>query len=322
MTQPIKKRNIHIMSVKAGHKQHNEDYIRFDHKRGFYVLADGLTDFDPGSARYACNRLIDELSKVNFKGSDYRVTYPLVDKIISDLNDEMYIESMIRGNPGNMSCTLDLIIDTGYYLMPKHFGDGKILLYKNGEITHLTGESTDNDTDWAQYFKNWSEAPQDRLGVEGDIKQSKIINCPTKAIMYDSFDRIVMMTDGMWDVLTDKHIAEILSYEPKISMRLFQDAHKEISAEMILKFIMHSKKPMDWILNPDKLDAWLLNMDTESGKHLYQLHQELAAHSDFDHKEIFLKYLDDEVSAKSFIYRAKEYCSQRDDATVLMLVRR
>jgi len=256
----------------------NEDYFLINREKNLYIVADGMGGHNAGDVAsknavemadaYMTKELIEDIRR------NSRRTREAVIKSL--LHAHLKILEMADKNVGyqGMGCTIVEALIMGNYLHLCHIGDARAYICNEKGITLLTKDHS-YVMDLVQKGKLTME--EARLSpmknkLHQAIGASKTINPDYKHYILKEGDKILLCSDGLWDMMSDDQIYTVLRQdkpakklcETLIKMANNAGGHDNITA-IIIQHIENqeasdTKTPMEFEV-PDKTGEYSFSFD-------------------------------------------------------------
>ncbi len=181
-------------------------------KGSLLMVADGMGGHLAGEV--ASRMAVDTIREEYFKQDNYANKLKLLEKAFQAANKKIFELASSNANYKGMGTTCTAILIEGKTIFSAHVGDSRAYLFKNDALIRLTEDHT--------YVRE--------LVKNGDISKAEAETHPqrniltnamgTKATMqldtnqintsFDTGDRLMICSDGLYDYLNDEEIAEAL----------------------------------------------------------------------------------------------------------------
>ncbi len=214
-------------------RENNEDAVlAINHPKNknikLLALADGMGGKDLGEV--ASNFVIKSISdwftniKIDFLNNTEKLEDSLK-KMISKWNNQL-IEKYGNNRLGT-TLTLSIVLENQTLVL--NIGDSRCYIYKNNKLTQVT---EDDSQVWTYYKSGIANKEDLRFFSTSNIinacigLSSNLCNCTTTILDNDSYDILLLLTDGVTDLLTDAKIKELITKHKKkeILDRIIQEA--------------------------------------------------------------------------------------------------
>lgn len=211
-------------------RKNNEDYYFFSEDHGLFIVADGMGGHNSGeiASEEAVMYLINELKGVNFSDLKGDLDEFIKGKIREAHNHILGIADQNIEHRG-MGCTLVLMIKIQNQIHTWHVGDARAYWINKEEIIQLGSDHSyvsemvknglmTREEAWSSAFKNKITMA---LGAPVEILP-EYVTCEV-----GENDRIILCSDGLWDMLKDDEIRKIANKgqnAKKITLALLKKA--------------------------------------------------------------------------------------------------
>jgi len=190
----------------SGGNRHSEDFFgsvvprddELEAKGVLLALADGLSG---GDGRAAAESIVHSVL------SDYYATPPTVSvelglgKVIEAVNRWLYAQNASAGDDGGMLTTFSALVLRGRRYHVAHVGDTRIYRVRNAKLHRLT-------TDHVWRAGAMQRVLRRALGLDAKV----IIEFADGDLAPG--DAFLMLSDGVWEMLREAEIVELLAAEP------------------------------------------------------------------------------------------------------------
>ena len=231
-------------------REHNEDAFLADVEGGIFIVTDGVGGHACGdvAARMVVEMLpriirrrIGEMSTP--KADDDRAIGPstmlrageMLQKSVNELSRRMYDES--KDDPGSkgMGATVVVALLTARHAQIAHMGDSRAYLFRRGRLRKLTEDHSIVNLLMHNGEITAKEA-QDHparghltrfVGMEAEVDPD------AQTIDLQPDDRLLLCTDGLWDMAPDKQLRGILAErnDPEVTCRDLLAAAKDAGGQ-------------------------------------------------------------------------------------------
>jgi len=232
----------------VGRERHmNEDYFLINREKNLYIVADGMGGHNAGDVAsqnavkladaYMTNKILDQISSDNRKVRDTIIK--------SLLHAHMKVLDMADKNPDfeGMGCTIVTALLFNNCLHLCHVGDARAYLVNDSGIKLLT---RDHSYVMELVKKGRLTIEEARVSpmknkLNQAIGASKSINPDYKHCELMNGDKILLCSDGLWDMLTDEQIFTVMVQDKPVKkicetlVKMANDAggHDNITAVII-----------------------------------------------------------------------------------------
>jgi protein phosphatase len=242
----------------------NEDFFKINREKNLYIVADGMGGHNAG----------DVASKKATQMAEAYLTMEMLEDIRGNIRKirEAVIKSLIQAhnhviqlaekNPKfeGMGCTIVEALILGNNLHLGHVGDARAYISNDNGITLLTKDHS-YVMDLVQKGKlTMEEARVSPLKnkLHQAIGASKTVNPDYKHYSLKDGDRILLCSDGLWDMLSDHQIYTVLRQDKpakklcELLIKMANDAggHDNITAIVI----QHKEQAVSTPLPPQKTE--------------------------------------------------------------------
>lgn len=198
-------------------RAHNEDAFFFDPVRGIVIIADGLGGAKAGevAASMAVNTVSNRLSSAIDQGL---MDVALADEVhvaVQRASEDILEAASAREDWQGMGCSLIVAVLSQESCLIGHAGDTRAYLFTDGSLFQMTVDDTPvgalvkrgyllREKARVHHLKNFlTKSIGNKPGVEANI-----IHFPIK-----TNERLLFCSDGLWSMLDDDKIKNILSEE-------------------------------------------------------------------------------------------------------------
>ncbi|MBF0537643.1 MAG: Stp1/IreP family PP2C-type Ser/Thr phosphatase [Nitrospirae bacterium] len=209
--------NYAALTDKGRIRKRNEDNWSVDHEKGFYIVSDGMGGHAAGDL---ASKLVVEMLPILLTKRMKDVTALNSQKATEQLNVALtelneQVRSISKTKPGlaGMGATVVMMIVRDMTALIAHMGDSRAYLLRNGKFKQLT-----MDHSVIQVLINSGEIKPEE--VASHPARGKITRCigmagealpETMLLDLKPGDRILLCSDGLTGMLTDKIIMDILT---------------------------------------------------------------------------------------------------------------
>ncbi|WP_338825360.1 Protein phosphatase PrpC [Moorella humiferrea] len=195
----------------------NEDFFISDVKRGFFAVADGMGGHQAGEvASYLALRALSDRLFGSSEGE------PLVrlKKAAEFANEVVYRSSLADRDRSGMGTTLTAvwILNGKAYLV--HIGDSRAYLYRDGQLQVLTD---DHSYVGELVRMGGLTAEEARVHPRRNILTRALgtderADIDSREIALKPGDRLLLCTDGLYEVASDAELADVLNRHGELSV--------------------------------------------------------------------------------------------------------
>lgn len=219
-------------------RKRNEDAFFVDAENGLFIVADGVGGHGGGDlAAQLATTLLPEIVKHRLaaspapcSSSDQAPTSLLADALL-ELSRKIRAAGANRLDCKDMGTTVVAVLLTAHHAHIAHMGDSRAYLFRDGSLKPLTedhsivglllrhGEITAQEAAHHPAKGRLSRF----VGMEAEVPAA------AQTIELHPGDRLLLCTDGLWEMLTDSHIHAILSanHGPDVTCRALLEAGKQ-----------------------------------------------------------------------------------------------
>lgn len=218
----------------TGPRERNEDYVGaatpsgldLENKGAIVAVADGIGGHKGGreASEYTVRGLISDY----YATPDTWAVPKAIDKVVTALNRWVVAEAGRNPELAGMATTLSALVLRGRRYYTAHVGDSRIYRFRDGALQQLTVDHT-----WEHPELN------NVLSRAVGLDQRILMDFGDGDLAVG--DRFVLLTDGVWGLLPDALIREILLDHPEpqqvaaalVSMAIAQGGHDNASAVVV-----------------------------------------------------------------------------------------
>ena len=196
-------------------REENEDSFSVEKDIGLFVVADGLGGCAGGevASRIAIDTVVSYFKDLYKKGAVTNVSQAVMDAI-NRANRVVLDESRRSDNLFGMGTTIvtALLDDAGRFHIA-NVGDSRAYLYRDGEFSAMSKDhsAVEELVDEGRILKEDARSHPLRNVVTRVIGQEPFLGPFQKTIMAQRRDILMLCSDGLWDMLSDSDIKEIIS---------------------------------------------------------------------------------------------------------------
>jgi protein phosphatase len=202
-------------------RENNEDSYLCDPLRGLFVIADGMGGHAAGEqASGLAIQVLDEVlsgprlrSALEGKEGDMSA---LLTEALQEANDRIHARSKeVRQLSGMASTAVIGVMDRGVFHVV-NIGDSRAYLVRGGEAGVLTRDHSVAAAMCEQGQLTATEARYHQLRnrLTASLGSPRAVTLDYKAVQVGHGDRIVLCSDGLWDMLPDVEIAGLVGAAP------------------------------------------------------------------------------------------------------------
>lgn len=204
----------------AGEKRdHNEDYFLIRHDKNLYIVADGMGGYNAGEvaslhAAEAVDAYFTQELMSQLKKDDEKIKSE-INKCLLAAHQRVFDLAKSRKEYHGMGCTIVVALIDRCNLHISHVGDARAYVCDNGGIRLLT---TDHSSVMELVKAGKMTMEEARTSpIKNEITQA--VGAPRPVVPeYNHYtlkkgDKVLLCSDGLWDMLRDTEIYEILRQE-------------------------------------------------------------------------------------------------------------
>jgi len=204
--------NTHAGKVRDG----NEDACYYDPSRGLAIVADGLGGHAAGerASMLACEVIHERLTPERLEGifaGDEKAVQVELSSCLRQANRSLRTQSTTHYRLSGMGSTVVVALLDGYILHVANLGDSRAYLVRDGHAQQLT-------SDHSVAAELLEAGMLDEAQARHHPCRNQLTTClgtplpfpPAYTRMMTRLDdRVVLCSDGLWEMLADKEIARI-----------------------------------------------------------------------------------------------------------------
>lgn len=188
-------------------RDHNEDYFAFNNR--FFIVADGMGGHKAGevASKLTVDTLLDYQKTENVDNKDF------LKNAIEYANNIVNQKSLIKSDYSGMGCTLVAGLFTEPNVMHiANVGDARIYLLRDEELTVLTEDHSVVGDLVRSGELTWEKARVHPLRnhITRAIGTQQSVQPFFSSIGMQNDDLLVLCSDGLWDMLPDNNIRQLL----------------------------------------------------------------------------------------------------------------
>jgi len=189
------------------HRKRNEDRYWIDMERGIFIVCDGMGGHRGGDV---AAKLAIETMQQNLVFTDYETIIPVLLASIEKANQVIFEKGCSDPELFEMGTTITAAVIQDNRLTAAHVGDSSLFRFHQGQLGKITRDHT-----LAEKLR------QEGLVEASDVAVSQYKHVLTRAVGVDpqvdpdliqmevlSGDWILLCTDGLTDMITEKEIAQ------------------------------------------------------------------------------------------------------------------
>lgn len=211
----------------------NQDYLYSSSApvgglRNLYLVADGMGGHKAGdfASRFLVERLVGYLSQ---NQSDDPLT--LFEEGIRYANRQLYEKSLTSPELDGMGTTLVAATVRDGELFVANVGDSRLYVYKSGELTQITQDHSyvEEMVRMGRMKRESREYREKKNLITRAVGTGRTVEADYFRLKLDAGDMILLCSDGLTNMLTDRDIADCLAgdgtFKDKVE-RLVADANQ------------------------------------------------------------------------------------------------
>ena len=198
----------------------NSDCIEFDLTKGIAILTDGLEQTEAGriSAKLAAKSVLEGLQSDSFtndlSNSSEDQLLNAIDKLLSKTNQVLIDVSKAVREENYMRTTIVAILIRKRKIFVGQVGDSRVYLLRNNILKRLTRDhSLVHDLIFQGVYHQRKQKSSGIDSVTRTLGSKSNIEIATLTHEIRPGDRLLLCSDGLSDMLTDKEIEEISNTE-------------------------------------------------------------------------------------------------------------
>jgi PPM family protein phosphatase len=245
----------------------NEDFFSINRDKNLYIVADGMGGHNAGDvASKNATKMTDDYLKKDLLEDIMENIRKIRATIISSLlHAHENILKMAEKNPkyDGMGCTIVTALIFGNNLHLCHVGDARAYLINENGITLLTRDHSyvmDLVTKGKLTLEEARVSPL-KNKLHQAIGASRIINPDYKHCSLKEGDKILLCSDGLWDMMTDYQIFNVVRQDKpvkKLCEELIKQANSAGGHDNITALIIQHKEKSESPPPPSQEDLdWI-----------------------------------------------------------------
>lgn len=191
----------------------NEDAVLVDEENGLFLLADGMSGPRAGrvASRLAVRKAHAFLNERITDTSDADIL-PLLNQAVEHAHGEVQKASRTRGALSGMGTTLIVLCVRNDAAYLSHVGDSRAYLYRQGTMAQITTDHTQEyGIDQEVMIRGLFFFHKARV-LSQALGPSKALVCDGHRVDLLPEDIILLCSDGLTDMLSDRTIEELIGY--------------------------------------------------------------------------------------------------------------
>lgn len=199
-------------------REHNEDSFSILSRRNFFIVADGMGGHNAGevASRVAIEALVDFFSEQQLRrmrGNKEEIRHSLIAGF-RHANHVVMEKASASSKLTGMGCTLVAVIVDNGLLHTCHVGDARCYIKNDQGIEQITTDHTGvtlfQKTTGTGTVENMPPRNVVTMAIGFPFPQDPEYNCNS----LQQKDKILLCSDGLWSMLDDYRINEILTAAP------------------------------------------------------------------------------------------------------------
>ena len=196
----------------------NEDCVVADELHSIIVLADGMGGHKAGeiASKLAANSVLQNLIYWLERCTEHTISRNLkkvVIRFIHKANNKIYLESLLDYEKYGMGTTIVVAVARKNKLIFAHVGDSRAYLLRNESLIRLTvdhSRAQEQINNGVITLEQSAKSPL-RNFLTRALGTSKQVQVEVQQIALKTDDKILLCSDGLTDMLTDRDIEKILN---------------------------------------------------------------------------------------------------------------
>jgi len=197
-------------------RESNEDSYAIDKKTGLFVLADGLGGHSGGevASKLAVDTITTFFKRLPKEARESSVT-KTIRNAVQAAHENIIKESVVNPILAGMGSTLVLALIRERTLYVANVGDSRAYLYHDNNLRLLSYDHSvvSELIKQGEITKDEARRHPQRNLVTQVIGINPFTDCYQKKLELCGGDIIMLCSDGLWDMISDKEIEEIIKNE-------------------------------------------------------------------------------------------------------------
>ena len=194
----------------------NEDYFNFNMEKNLFIVADGMGGHNAGDvASKNATQMVDEYLKIdlinNIRGNNRKIREAIIKSL---LHAHLKILEMADKNSQyqGMGCTMVVALIMGNSLHLCHVGDARAYICNEKGIVLLTRDHSFvmDLVENGKLTREEARLSPIKNKLHQAIGASRTINPDYKHYILKNDDKILLCSDGLWDMMSDDQIFTVL----------------------------------------------------------------------------------------------------------------
>ncbi len=198
-------------------RPHNDDYVWVDQAMGLFIAADGMGGYKAGHvASEMASRTVGSIVVNHLHNNPEQLSATAIKQLLTEAietaNRSIYAAAKQDQEKHKMGTTIVVALVYGPNAYISHAGDSRAYLARNATLIRLT-----EDDSWAEQFGmanpakkgNGGKGPIDHI-LTKSVGRDADLDPSFKEISIEPDDWILLCSDGLWNMVEDSQILEIL----------------------------------------------------------------------------------------------------------------
>jgi protein phosphatase len=211
-------------------KRQNEDYIWVDEQAGLYIVADGMGGQEAGEvASELASNTVGDLISQPLKGKTDRLSREEIETLmigaIETANETVAKAAKAADQKRKMGATIVVALLHRSKAYISHAGDARAYLIRGSTIMQLT-----KDDSWSEELAAEGLLPKEKVKdhvyshiVTKAIGQGSLLAPSFTELALTPGDWLLLCSDGLWNMVSDEDILEIIQQAAGDSTRVVED---------------------------------------------------------------------------------------------------
>ena len=202
-------------------RSNNQDNFHIDLERGLFLVSDGMGGQQAGeiASQAVCQALPQAIHAIlrQLRDAPHRVVELTLREMVLRFSQQLRDETAHKAGLKGMGATLDLLWLRQDQAHLVHMGDSRIYLWRGGQLRQLS----EDHSVLALLLKHGDIQPEEAAEHPARGKLSRFIGMDGE-VYPDVFtlpvlpgDRLLLCTDGLWGMVPDGKLAELLRAHPQ-----------------------------------------------------------------------------------------------------------
>lgn len=189
------------LSVKGEKSENNEDALLIMANKGLFVVADGVGGGPSGD--FASRTLVDAIYRM--AAGNGPLNAEMLQHAIQSAN-KLVFDAAQDPNLNGMASTVACALVNGDELLTMHVGDSRVYVLNENTLTQLTQDHTKSVKKSDDTIKN---VVTNAVGLRSEVR------IEVQEHRFVPGDELILVTDGITDVISDQLMFEILTQTEK-----------------------------------------------------------------------------------------------------------